>query len=220
MNWSDTIDNYCERLGPDFWAEPVNALSNAAFILVAIVMLRRVHGDKGATVLGAILLIIGIGSFLFHTFAQTWAALADVLPILAFILVYIYLATCRFWAAPWHTGLMVAVCYIPFTAMLSAGLGPLIGGLNGSLGYVPVVLVILLYALMLSKRAAKTARGLAFGAGILAVSLSLRTLDTDICARLPLGTHFMWHILNAIMLGWMIHVLHSHPRLAPARRGG
>jgi hypothetical protein len=30
-----------------------------------------------------------------------------------------------------------------------------------------------------------------------------------------LGTHFLWHILNALMLGWMIEVYRRH-RLAAA----
>jgi hypothetical protein len=25
-----------------------------------------------------------------------------------------------------------------------------------------------------------------------------------------LGTHFLWHILNGVMLGWMIHVYIRH----------
>jgi len=30
------------------------------------------------------------------------------------------------------------------------------------------------------------------------------------CVDFPLGTHFLWHILNAVMLGWMIEVYHRH----------
>ncbi|WP_267895717.1 hypothetical protein [Loktanella sp. Alg231-35] len=26
----------------------------------------------------------------------------------------------------------------------------------------------------------------------------------------PCGSHFIWHILNGIMLGWMIHVCTRH----------
>ena len=36
--WSDPIDLYCERLGPSFWAERVNALTNIAFILALILV--------------------------------------------------------------------------------------------------------------------------------------------------------------------------------------
>ena len=34
-HWRSHLDLYCERLGPGFWAEPLNAVSNAAFILAA-----------------------------------------------------------------------------------------------------------------------------------------------------------------------------------------
>ena len=36
MDWTRQIDNYCERLSPDFWAEPWNAVTNAFFILAAV----------------------------------------------------------------------------------------------------------------------------------------------------------------------------------------
>jgi len=38
---------------------------------------------------------------------------------------------------------------------------------------------------------------------------------------LPMGTHFLWHLLNAAMLGWMIEVYARHIRartLEGARR--
>jgi hypothetical protein len=38
------------------------------------------------------------------------------------------------------------------------------------------------------------------------VSLTFRAVDGPLCEVLPMGTHFMWHILNGVMLGWMIEV--------------
>ena len=64
----------------------------------------------------------------------------------------------------------------------------------------------MVYAALLRRRLPKTARGLAIGAGILIVSLTFRTLDLPLCGTLPFGTHFPWHVLNAVMLGWMIEV--------------
>ena len=52
---------------------------------------RRSELPVMGRVLTVILALIGIGSFLFHTFAQTWQV-CRCLPIL-FILVYIYVAT-------------------------------------------------------------------------------------------------------------------------------
>ena len=33
-----------------------------------------------------------------------------------------------------------------------------------------------------------------------AVSLTLRTVDEPLCAQWPIGTHFLWHCLNATVL--------------------
>jgi len=47
MDWFAPIDAYCERLGPGLLAEPLNALSNAAFFIAALWAARA--GDRGAT---------------------------------------------------------------------------------------------------------------------------------------------------------------------------
>jgi multisubunit Na+/H+ antiporter MnhB subunit len=86
----------------------------------------------------------------------------------------------------------------------------MIPGLGATAGYAPVPALILLYAALLHRRAPDTSRGLAIGSGILIVSLTARTLDQPLCPHLPFGTHFLWHILNAVMLGWMIEVYRSH----------
>ncbi|SEN37737.1 hypothetical protein SAMN05216227_101289 [Pseudorhodobacter antarcticus] len=36
MDWFAPVDIYCERVGAGFWAEPVNALSNLAFVAAAV----------------------------------------------------------------------------------------------------------------------------------------------------------------------------------------
>jgi len=56
--------------------------------------------------------------------------------------------------------------------------------------------------------------GLAFQAdAILCVSLVFRSLDEAVCPLVPIGTHPMWHLLNGLMLGWMIEVYRRHVAL-------
>ena len=212
MDWFRAVNGYCERTDASYWSEPLNAVSNAAFLIAAALCWRITARDHGARLLVVLLAAIGIGSYLFHTHAQLWAMLADVLPIQAFILVYIYLATVRFLAAPAWAGLAAAVAFVPLSGLVGAGIAALFGPLNGSVGYMPVVLLIVAYALALARRAPATARGMAIGAAILAVSLFFRTIDDAVCARFPPGTHFLWHALNGVMLGWMILVLVRHDR--------
>lgn len=211
MSWFEPIDAYCERTGPEYWSEPVNAITNASFLIAAAVMAHRLRGQglPLAWAMVAVLTAIGIGSYLFHTHANRLTALLDVLPILGFILLYVFAATRDLLGArPWAAALATAG-FVPYAAAL-VPLFAMVPGLGSSAGYAPVPLLILIYAALLRRRAPDTARGLALGAGILIVSLTFRTLDGPLCEALPLGTHFLWHILNGIMLGWMIEVYRRH----------
>jgi len=41
------IDLYCERLGPGLWAEPLNALTNLAFLLTALASWQLARRSAG-----------------------------------------------------------------------------------------------------------------------------------------------------------------------------
>ncbi|ABV94520.1 hypothetical protein Dshi_2787 [Dinoroseobacter shibae DFL 12 = DSM 16493] len=214
------IDGYCERVDPSYWAEPVNALTNAAFLIAAWVMWRRIGAASLplGRVLCGLLAAIGVGSYLFHTHAQVWAALADVIPIVGFTLVYIFAANRDFWGWRAWASALGASAYIPFTAALTPVFEALPFFAISSF-YWPLPVLIFAYAILLRRRAPGTARGLAIGAGILCVSLTFRSIDEPLCAAVPLGTHFLWHVLNGILLGWMIEVYRRHMLAGPADQG-
>ncbi|MDX5356418.1 MAG: ceramidase [Rhodobacterales bacterium] len=207
--WLATVDGYCERTGPEYWSEPVNALTNLAFVVAAALVWPRVRGRPMGQAMAVVLALIGGGSWLFHTHANRLTGLLDVAPIIGFILLYAFAATRDFLGArPWVAA-GAALAFVPYAA-LSVPVFAQIPGLGSSAAYAPVPLLIALYAAVLRKRAPATARGLAIGAGLLVLSLTFRTLDMAVCAAWPLGTHFLWHVLNAILLGWMIEVWRRH----------
>ena len=209
MDWTRSIDAYCERTDPSYWSEPINAVTNLAFILAALVMWRRCQGLGWGQGLAAILFAIGIGSYLFHTHATPWAAALDTTPVLFFSLLYIFLANRDFWGWAWWAAALGALAYIPYSVALT----PVFGALpffEISSFYWPLPLLIFAYALLLRNRVPETARNLAVGATILCLSLTARSLDELLCAAIPFGTHFLWHIFNAIMLGWMIETWRRH----------
>lgn len=213
MDWFKEVDIYCERIDATYWSEPLNALSNATFLIAAFLCWRMLQGaqDFGARLLTANLALIGIGSYLFHTHANQWSLTADVVPIQAFILIYLYFASTRLLGLPWWGGVATIVGFFPFAFGAGTLIASAFGPLNGSVGYIPVAILIALYGLILLRRDAKTGRGLLIGAGLLSLSLFFRTIDEAICEALPIGVHYFWHILNGIMLGWMIFVLHKAP---------
>lgn len=211
MDWTRQIDSYCERLDATYWAEPINAVTNGVFLIAALVVWTRMRGQKLplGRALVCILAAIGVGSFLFHTHAQVWAAIADTTPILMFVLVYIFAINRAGWGMGLWSAMGVTALFFPYAAV-TVPLFQMLPGLGGSAVYAPVPLLILIYAVLLRNRAPALAQGLAIGAAVLLVSLTARTLDVPLCEQIPTGTHFLWHILNAVMLGWMIEVYRRH----------
>ncbi len=209
MDWFQAVDGYCERVDASFWSEPINAITNAAFLIAAIWAWRRPELPIMGRVLAIILAMIGIGSFLFHTFAQPWAGVADVVPILIYILVYIYVATRDYFGATRRVAWGAVIGFFPFAALIGWLLSDF-GVLGSTRGYMPVPILILFYGYMLRHKLPIVSRGLVVGVVILLMSMFTRWADEPLCHFHPLGTHFLWHILNAIMLAWMIEVYRRH----------
>jgi len=225
MDWFAAVDIYCERLAPGYWAEPVNALSNLAFPVAALwawLTARRTGTDAAGWLLIVLGGLIGVGSYLFHTHAVTWAELADTVPIWGFVGAYVLAVVLRMHGRPVPVRLALAVA-------AAAGLGigwqgltvpdaaadPAPDPFNGSLAYAPAVIaqavfVVVLYLQRHPHRGWVLAALLTFLA-----SLAFRTIDLRACAALPLGTHFLWHLLNGLMVGLLLQFYLRLP--APGR---
>ena len=209
MNWFETIDGYCERIDASFWSEPLNAVTNVIFLMTAIWVLRRDGLNNKARALAFILGMIGIASFLFHSVATAWAGALDVLFILLFTLVYIFVATEDFLGLSRRSALGVTLGYFPFSVVVEWLTLPL-SFLGSTRIYIPTLVLISLYSLILNKKFPDVSKGLAVGALLLTISMFARSVDLPICEIIPTGTHFLWHITNAIMLAWMIEVYRRH----------
>ena len=142
--------------------------------------------------------LIGAGSFLFHTFATVWAGWLDQIFILAFI--YVFLARFLSRVAGWRWP-AVALGLAGYWLLSQAVTWPFPrGALNGSYSYLPALLALAGLASWAWRLKHPAGSRLAIAAGVFMVSLSLRTVDPSQCAAWPLGTHFLWHCLNAVVL--------------------
>lgn len=205
MSWFTPIDAYCERVGPAFWAEPWNAVSNAAFLIVAVLAFqnwRRASVTDGAG-LGLILLVglIGVGSFLFHTFANGWSVLADTLPIAVFIFAYFALALRRFFGLGWVATICGTLLFGVASLWIAHASRPLLGS-SGS--YAPALLALYGIGLTLLVQGKRAGRLVTLAGLIFTLSLGFRMADEPLCAAWPFGTHMVWHVLNALTLGALL----------------
>lgn len=220
-SWLEQIFRYCERgQDPSFWAEPLNAISNGAFLLAAIVAGAELFRQPNARrrlaewALVALVFVIGVGSFLFHTFATRWAAVADTAPIGIFMLAYLCFALRRYLNLHWMAVLAALAVFVwslriagdiscpPGLGITAAARGPC---LNGTMGYVPAGLAMLGIGAILLARGHAASRMLLAAGLVFVASMFFRTVDWELCAATHAfgrvnGTHFLWHILNAVTL--------------------
>jgi len=221
MDLTASIDAYCERLGPEFWAEPVNAVTNVAFLLAAGLGVHQAR-QRGVfrgwvVILCALAMCIGIGSFLFHTFAQRWASIADVVPILLFILAYLFAAAHYLFGLRWLIAIPAAI--VAFGVALIARKGMLLLAtkeqLNGSEGYAPALALLLGSAIILSLMKHPSGRLISAATAVFVISMIARSTDISVCQVFPIGTHFLWHVLNGLMIGLLLLAIIRHGSLAP-----
>ena len=214
-----TIDLYCERIDGGYWAEPFNAVTNVAFLVAAcfafVAWRRSPQRDLPALVLIIDLVAIGVGSYLFHTHANRATVIMDVVPILIFIVAYLGMAMRRYFKLALWLCVLIGASYIPLSALAMPVLAAVMGS---SASYGPALLVLAVVAILLLRSDPATGRGLSIAVAVFALSISFRMADQPICPAFALGTHFIWHMLNAVVLFQLIRVFIAKGRLAyPSR---
>ena len=98
---------------------------------------------------------------------------------------------------------------------------------NGSFGYAPALLSMVLVGILALAREQVAAKWVLAGAGVFTVSLIFRSIDVDVgCLVHPagaaapqfiIGTHPLWHILNAVTLYLLLRAAIETPPRAPGR---
>jgi hypothetical protein len=221
MDWT-RVFNYCERGGdPTFWAEPLNAISNGAFIIAGLIaawqLARSPRRDMALWewLMVALVICIGIGSFMFHTYATVWAIPFDTIPISLFMLAYLGYALRRFAGAPWIVVIVALVGFFYSVKYMqgvqcSNELLPMTRGagkrcFNGTLGYTPALAALLLVGTLLLVQGHRAAGYLFAAAFLFLAAMTFRTVDYEVClwavrAGRGVGSHFLWHTFNGLVV--------------------
>lgn len=219
MNSLSYIDLYCERTAPGFWNEPANALSNIAFLIAAYfalkIALRRPKYDLLEIFVILLAGSIGIGSFLFHTFANSWSELADVIPIWTFVAVIVLLFIYRSTNENLPKTARIAAISAGITGVIfwftsgdittdSAATPALF---NGSLQYAPALIALVVFALLTQIRQRPERYYILAATITFFISLIFRSIDISTCDATGIGTHFLWHLCNGLMVGLLLMTL-------------
>ncbi len=206
------LDGYCERAGDaGMFGEPINLITNLFFIAAAVFAGRALMREQGQGrrtdlwLLVGFLFLIGVGSGLWHLQPNGITVLLDVIPITLFINLYIVSSLRRLFGLSWgKVGLWWGI-YFGAGLVAQFTLPPDL--LNGTIMYIPTYLTLVVMTLALWKRDAGMGRAFTVALLVWSASLVFRTIDMQVCPSLFIGTHFLWHTLNAWVLWRLLMVL-------------
>lgn len=206
MNWQAPLDLYCERFGPGLFAEPLNAVSNLAFIAAGLWLMsalprlfpapRRV--PAALEVLAGLIVLIGICSGAFHVFATKWAQALDLGSIALFVYFFVVCFAHYVLDVRWGLAWIAAPAFWAFGMFVQAPFSA--DAFNGSVIYFPALSGIALMGVALAVQRRPGAREFALATLIFVVSISLRSVDLAWCSGWVWGTHWAWHLLNGCMV--------------------
>ncbi len=206
------IDIYCERLSAEFWAEPVNALSNISFVIAAWyawVLWKKQPSRTGSSrsipFLAITIVLIGLGSFLFHTFANRWSMLADVAFITLFMYVYLGTLLRKVFGLRVRGIVTSLIAFFAVGAAIIQVVPPDL--FNGSEGYFASILAFSALIMASINKNLPHTRVLVLGLVTFMISIFFRSVDMEWCEDWPMGTHFLWHVLNGVVLYLLMRYL-------------
>ncbi len=198
-NWFESVDIYCERLDASFWAEPLNAMSNLYFIAAGF-LLWRLRSPR-ASLIATLVILIGLGSFSFHTFANRLTGLIDVLVIAIYLVTFAFLIPKQWSIKSLLIQLgstLLFIIIIVLTQLLMNLLKPSLPWLPPGM-YVGAWLALIMYAVATQYSNRPAARFLWVAVFVFPFSLLSRQVDMPLC-DLTSGSHWLWHLLNGLTL--------------------
>jgi hypothetical protein len=212
------IDEYCQVTGPGWDAETMNTWSNGAFLLAAIAgwyLLSNSPNAKAHRIIRALTLLAALaalGGYAFHRIDAPWATWGETAPLIAFMLLYIWLLLRRFFH--WH--FLVA---IPLLAIYAAAIYWLEIRAPGSAPFgralnLPTLVAFLLAAIGFLRRQREIFWPMFRALVVLLLSSVASMSAWVLCAQLGLGSHVAVHLLDALLLYMLLRlaVLHAPRR--------
>jgi len=191
---------YCERTGNGILSEPLNLLSNLFFFGAAWLAWRKLRSSVVVhrtylRFLVIMIAVVGGGSMLFHAWSNKVTLLFDAIPIYIFLLsalIFLIQHLTRSWK--WAVSLtsLFAATLIIATIYVPAGFA------NGSVRHLITFTTLIMLLVWCFRKFGRVAVGLLPVLGIYGLAITMRSIDQAACVALPTGTHFLWHILNAI----------------------
>jgi hypothetical protein len=211
-----TLPTYCERVHAGWFGEPLNLLTNIFFLVAAILAYGKIKtAESWAQLylyfLAGMIGVIGIGSAIFHAVPNHTTIIFDAVPIYIFLLAALALLL-KCLTTSWKVA--IGVCALYVAALILATTFVPADFLNGSFRHViTFTTLVIIFGYTFKKYPDETKRLL--GVTLLyAAAIICRAIDNVTCTSQHIGTHFLWHTLNATAAYFAILLLIRLSRVA------
>ena len=207
---------YCEQMIFGDYFEPVNTITNLAFIIASLLaffnLKRKGNLEFRSVLLLFILFLIGIGSLLWHLYRSDVTVMMDSIPIMVFILSYLFIYSFHITNKLLHRLLIICgfFVFLPLMSILLTKFFVYFQENRISMYLLPISYFLILQIYNRYYKVPVIKRSL-IAIFIFLISLFFRQIDLFVCEKISIGTHFIWHILNSIVLYKMIMLL--YPKL-------
>ncbi len=195
----DIPTKYCESLIGYFFPQPLNIISNVAFLIAAFLAYRylRNHRVSRLYILPILLGIIGIGSAWWHITNSRLGDILDTFSIVLFASVAVLLLLTEIAKSKVVTALsfILLLSLVLITERFAAW--------NGSLPYVVLLIGFVIIGVIYIKKIPSAKSVFLSAILIFLIAIVFRSVDIILCPCIPFGTHFLWHVLLA-GLGYQI----------------
>lgn len=216
-----SLDIYCERTDAGLWAEPINALTNLLIICAGFFGLAQVRSRRTGVYAKALswwVVVIGLGSLLFHTTAIELTKWADIIPIATFTLAMAIFCLRRFSGLDWSRTVAYLVSYLAIVSIVTWLIPSWLSeATNGTTAYLPALAGFAFFGIVALIHGSPAGWYCIACAIILSAGFVFRAVDQGVCEAFPLGTHFIWHVLIALMLAVNLMAVAKYG--APRRAG-
>lgn len=201
------ISQYCERAGAGFFSEPFNVISSLAILVSAYFIYKFLKKQAIKSFrywfLFLLLVIVGFGSILWHSFRHPLVLALDAIPIYIFFFTFLYLLLKRLTEST--IGALVLLISFFVVQVLASYFFP--DFINGTVRHVIFATFSLSLIIWVYRKFKNLNRHLLAAFLLYVLAIIFRLIDNSVCSIFPIGTHFLWHILNAAVAYFAIRAL-------------
>ncbi len=212
-NWFTSPEiYYCEAPLYGAYFQPLNTISNLAFIIATAlfyVRLKKANGvDTRFQIFAVLLITFGVGSAAWHAFPNFWTWLLDVVPVSVFFVYLAYYVHVRVFTRK-RIAQLWFIAFLLWTGIVTLALQFLFERmLNGAESYIAQLTYLFGIAVYATYKNNSIAKWVFLLTGIFLIQLFFRQNDQAFCEVWPYGLHFLWHTTGGFSIYLGLYIIY------------